>query len=241
MSFKQFFTSNCRLIKTNQLFINRCSNSVLEIHIIGYAKKTVFNLPLKPKRPTPPFFQFIHEKKSEVIGEHNLRTKDTFRILSEMWKLFDVNTKEKMTEAYGKELVKYKENMKNYKESLTDEQKNELFRAKYEALEQKTKRKLKKELKELGKPRKPPTAYILFATEHLKYNRDEPVNKYMVTIAKKWKELDSDKKNKYLEEASDEIDKYNDALIKWEKDMIQAGRLDLVRNSSIINSSTDKN
>lgn len=61
-----------------------------------------------------------------------------------MWKLFDVNTKEKMSEAYNAKLEQYKESMKMYKESLTEDQKNELFQAKYEALEQKTKRKLKK-------------------------------------------------------------------------------------------------
>lgn len=61
-----------------------------------------------------------------------------------MWKIFDVNTKEKMTEAYSKKLEQYKESMRIYKESLTDEQKNELFRAKYEALAQKAKRKIKK-------------------------------------------------------------------------------------------------
>lgn len=61
-----------------------------------------------------------------------------------MWKLFDVNTKEKMAEAYSKELEIYKDNMRIYKESLTEEQKDVLLRAKYDALEQKSKRKLKK-------------------------------------------------------------------------------------------------
>lgn len=63
----------------------------------------------------------------------------------------------------------------------------------------------------------------------------------MATIANKWKELGSDKKNKYIEEASMINEKYNDALIKWENAMLQAGRLDLVRNSSINNSNSTDN
>lgn len=61
-----------------------------------------------------------------------------------MWKNFDVNTKTQMNEIYDKELKEYKESLKVYKEKLTDDQKNELFRMKYEQLEQKTKRKIKK-------------------------------------------------------------------------------------------------
>lgn len=96
-------------------------------------------------------------------------------------------------------------------------------------------------MKELGKPRKPPTAYTLFVTENFKHNRDVPVQQYMATIANKWKELDSEQKNKYIDEAYVKSEKYNDALLKWENDMLQAGRLDLVRHSSINNNSTDNN
>lgn len=61
-----------------------------------------------------------------------------------MWKQFDIDAKKKMNDMYHIEFEKYKENMKTYKESLTNDQKNELFRRKYEQVEQKTKRKLKK-------------------------------------------------------------------------------------------------
>lgn len=69
---------------------------------------------------------------------------DAVRIVSEMWKNLNADTKEKMTEMYSRELEKYKEGINLYKQSLTEDQKNELFRVKYEQLEQKTKRKLKK-------------------------------------------------------------------------------------------------
>lgn len=61
-----------------------------------------------------------------------------------MWKNFDANTKEKMAEIYHNELEKYKEDIKLYNDNLTEDQKNEIFRKKYEVLENKTKRKAKK-------------------------------------------------------------------------------------------------
>lgn len=49
-----------------------------------------------------------------------------------------------MTDIYNKELEQYKDSIKDYNQSLTTDQKNELFRVKYEQMEQRTKRKLKK-------------------------------------------------------------------------------------------------
>lgn len=57
----------------------------------------------------------------------------------------------------------------------------------------------------------------------------------MATVANKWKELDLDIKTKYIEAASKENDIYNTELLKWENDMIKAGRLELVRSYTVPN------
>jgi len=49
-----------------------------------------------------------------------------------------------MADIYNKELEQYKESIKAFNQSLTVDQKNELFRLKYEQIELRTKRKLKK-------------------------------------------------------------------------------------------------
>jgi len=165
-----------------------------------------------------------------------------------------------MNDIYNKELEQYKDSMKVYNQSLTIDQKNELFRVKYEQIEQRTKRKLKKvylkkkinslyiiliilnsfqELKELGKPRKPLTAYLKFVTEEIKNHGNEPVQTYMVTVASKWKDLDETIKTKYVEAAAVENDNYKNALLKWENNMIKAGRLDLVRARALSNDDID--
>jgi len=56
-----------------------------------------------------------------------------------------------MNDNYNKELEQYKDSMKVFNESLTVDQKNELFRIKYEQIEQRKKRKLKKENKKKKK------------------------------------------------------------------------------------------
>lgn len=81
----------------------------------------------------------------------------------------------------------------------------------------------------MGKPRKPLTAYLMFASTELKNHGNVPVQTYMSTVATKWKEMDENTKSKFIKAAIEENDKYNDALLKWENDMIKVGRLDLVR------------
>lgn len=54
----------------------RCANSVLESQNIGYAQKAEAKTqkwPLKPKKPSPPFFQFLQEKRLEVTKKHGLK------------------------------------------------------------------------------------------------------------------------------------------------------------------------
>lgn len=56
----------------------RCANSILESSKTGFAQQAVedrVELPLKPKKPNPPFFQFLQEKRSEVMKNKNLRVK----------------------------------------------------------------------------------------------------------------------------------------------------------------------
>ncbi|XP_025410455.1 transcription factor A, mitochondrial [Sipha flava] len=245
MGFKQFIKNNWRLVNSNTLSMNRCVNSVIESYNMGYAKKAVventLQLPKRPKKPNPPFFLYLQEKRQEVTEKHNLSLKDAVRVVSEMWKNVDSENKQKMNEVYNKELEKYKKNVELYKQSLTEDQKNELFRLKYEQIEQRTKRKLKKELKDLGKPRKPLTAYLMFVSEEIKNHGNVPVQIYMTTIANKWKEMDENTKSKFIKAALQENDKYNNALLDWENKMIKAGRLDLVRPRALSNDNIDIN
>lgn len=51
----------------------------MESYNTGYAKKAVLEntiqLPIKPKKPNPPFFVYLQEKRQEVTDKHNLSLK----------------------------------------------------------------------------------------------------------------------------------------------------------------------
>jgi len=80
---------------------------------------------------------------------------------------------------------------------------------------------------------------LKFVTEEIKNHGNEPVQTYMAKIASKWRELDEVRKTKYIESAAVDNDNYKNALLKWENDMIKAGRLDLVRARALSNDDTN--
>jgi len=63
----------------------------------------------------------------------------------------------------------------------------------------------------------------------------------MITIAKKWHAMDINDKTKYIEAASAENDKYNTDILKWEDNMIKAGRFDIIRSRPVPNNDIDNN
>ncbi|XP_050434679.1 transcription factor A, mitochondrial [Adelges cooleyi] len=232
MKFKQFLTNSWRLVNSNGSLINRSTNSVLDCSNAGYAHKTVeekLGLPPRPKKPSPPFFQFLHEKRPDMMKNKNMNLMDAVRKVSELWKNIDIDIKNKMIENYNKEQEQYKEIIEAYNQGLTREQKNELSRAKYKKTQLKTKRKIKKEQKELGKPHKPRSAYLIFVTERMKDRGNTPVQIFMKTVAKDWQELDTSSKEKYNAIALEENNNYVSALKEWENSMLKIGRFDLVR------------
>ncbi|XP_050546342.1 transcription factor A, mitochondrial [Daktulosphaira vitifoliae] len=233
MGIKQFLASNWRFVNSNS-FINRCTNSFVIGSNAGYAQKSregKLGLPLKPKKPNPPFFKFLQEKRINMMSNDNMKLKDVAQEASKLWKDVDVDSKNEMNEIYRKELEQYKQDIESYKKNLTKEQKDEIMRAQYDEIESKMKRKMKKELKELGKPRKPLTAYLLYLVERNEERGNLSIQDFMKKVGKEWREMNNDSKQKYVTAASVENEKYLTAINQWEKSMINIGRSDLVRIS----------
>lgn len=69
---------------------------------------------------------------------------DAIRVVSQMWKDCDIDTKQKMTDIYKEKFEKYKKEIQFYKDGLTENQKNEIFKNQHMLMELKARRKLKR-------------------------------------------------------------------------------------------------
>jgi len=54
----------------------------------------------------------------------------------------------------------------------------------------------------------------------------------MIMMAKEWRNMSADAKNKYVVDATKLIENYKIDMKKWEQDMIQAGHYDLLKSDA---------
>ncbi|XP_046405972.1 transcription factor A, mitochondrial-like isoform X2 [Ischnura elegans] len=191
MSFFEKLGNLAMRVVSNQVFLQRrlpisCTSSY------RYARSKVNaddlrSLPEKPKKPLTPYFRFMAEMRPELKKSHpDCKVTELVRLLADKWEKFPQETKQKYLEDYKKDLLAYSNVKNKYEMQLTDDQKQLLKRAKDEMVAAKENRKLKKKMKDLGKPRKPGSAFIIFFNSKLSGRGDAPY---------KWKEKNHIREN----------------------------------------------
>lgn len=85
--------------------------------------------------------------------------------------------------------------------------------------------------KESNKPKRPISAYILFALEYSKTLNKTPLQA-TEEIKQKWATLSDAKKDEYKKKFERSREEYEKKMREWEAQMIKEGKSDLVRASS---------
>ncbi|KPJ15619.1 Transcription factor A, mitochondrial [Papilio machaon] len=134
-----------------------------------------------------------------------------------------------MVKEYEKDQEDYKKIKELYEASLTEQQKEDIKRLKAEMTVAKEKRKLKAELKEMGKPKKPMSSYFLFTQTKKDLLQGNNMKEYQEQMKKDWLKLPESERVKYEKQAQLLMDKYKKDLEAWEMKMVAIGRTDLVR------------
>uniref|UniRef100_A0A1L8DHZ4 Putative transcription factor a mitochondrial isoform x2 n=1 Tax=Nyssomyia neivai TaxID=330878 RepID=A0A1L8DHZ4_9DIPT len=194
-------------------------------------------LPPKPKRPLTPYFRYMQEVRPKVEAENSqLPMVDLIKKIGKQWGAMDDVRKKKYQEEYKKEQVVYHQKMAQYEGKLTDEQKENIQMMKESIAEGKEKRAFRKKLKDLGKPKRPKSAFVYYLLDENKKkpHGDVPYMECVTQTAKKWTGLSDKAKEVYFHTSAAEKKKYEEDMAKWEKQMIKQGHLDVVRQEALI-------
>ncbi|KOX67680.1 Transcription factor A, mitochondrial [Melipona quadrifasciata] len=121
--------------------------------------------------------------------------------------------------------------MREYENSLTEEQKQLWEQKKKEY----TQVNNKKKYEVLGKPKKPSNAYLSYLSSKRKdKNPDMHVKDWVRSMTVNWNTLSDEEKEPYLTEAMQLNAQYQKDLEKWEMQMIRSGNSDLVRSKTLL-------
>ncbi len=106
-----------------------------------------------------------------LYWEQSIETKvsitEVSRGIAEKWKEADPNLKLELQIETVKEFAAYAKAMQEYNSSLTEQEKGIIETYKIKVDEEKNKKKIRKEIKASGRPKKPTNAYFLYLKERL--------------------------------------------------------------------------
>ncbi|CAH2043408.1 unnamed protein product, partial [Iphiclides podalirius] len=221
----------CRLsnyvVGSYKTYIHSRTTWLNSIQVCSYTKKSAeAKLGIeKPKRPLTPFFKFMTQMRPALLAKNpGISSKEAIAWTSKHWQQLDTETKTQMVKEYEKDLEDYKKIKAMYEASLTEQQKEDIKRVKAEMAASKEKRKLKAELKELGKPKKPMSSYFLFTQTKKDLFKGNEMKEYQEKIKADWLTLPDSERIKFEKQAQTLMEKYKKDLEAWELKMIAIGQ-----------------
>ncbi|XP_063697636.1 zinc finger protein 234-like [Culicoides brevitarsis] len=191
------------------------------------------SIPPRPKRPLSPFFLYMFETRPKYASENpQLKAIQVSQELAKNWRELDASKKTRYVQEYEKEKQKYAVEITKYNSKLTPEMKESLQNARRKLVEDRARRVIKARSKDLGKPKRPLSGYMVFVTQMRSVDpkkSTEKLTEYVKRISMKWNKMSEVEKKPYLDEGDKKIAQYKIDLEKWEQRMIKEGNLDLVR------------
>ncbi|KAH8381380.1 hypothetical protein KR093_003908 [Drosophila rubida] len=195
-------------------------------------------LPPRPKKPLTPYFRFMREMRPKLVAKDpKITTVEIVQELSRRWVDVDAQLKERLQAEYKKDQESYVELRSKYDAKITDEQRAEIKQMKQEISDAKERKQLRKRVKELGRPKKPASAFLRFiASERMNTPQGEQqtYRDWHQKATAKWTRLSDDEKAVYLQESRKELDQYKKTISIWEEKMIRLGHIDVVRHGNLI-------
>uniref|UniRef100_A0A8I5NLD7 Transcription factor A, mitochondrial n=1 Tax=Papio anubis TaxID=9555 RepID=A0A8I5NLD7_PAPAN len=167
----------------------------------------------------------------KLSKETYAKTTELVRRIAKHWRELPDSEKKVYREAYKADWEVYKEEISRFKEQLTP---SEITSLEKEILDKRLKRKAvtkRKELIQLGKPKRPRSAYNIYVAERFQEAKGDSPQEKLKTVKENWKNLSDSEKEIYIQLAKEDEIRYHNEMKSWEEHMIEIGRKDLLRRT----------
>jgi len=174
-------------------------------------------LPPRPKKPLTPYFRFMREQRPKLKAANpQITTVEVVRQLSKNWSDADAQLKERLQAEFKRDQQIYVEERTKYDATLTEEQRAEIKQLKQDLVDAKERRQLRKRVKELGRPKKPASAFLRFiASERINTPQGDKqtYREWHQKTTAKWTRLSDSEKEVYMQESRKEMELYRCVFI----------------------------
>ncbi|XP_035824267.1 transcription factor A, mitochondrial isoform X2 [Aplysia californica] len=184
----------------------------------------------KPRQPANVFFIYMKKVEPQIVrGDPGIGRKEIVSRAAAMWRELDPEEKAKIAMQRKQLYEKYKQEKKEYLENITPEQ----IREEEAKKQKKLAKKMKLTRRSLGMPSKPWPPFNCFLSEKFGEREDESVSTYFKILSDRWRILDESEKEKYKQISHDMKIQYLKDMDAWEGKMMEYGRYDVLRKSTL--------
>lgn len=167
------------------------------------------------------------------------KSSDIVKELSARWALEDPEYKFKLNKEYDTEYKEYMVKLIEFEKTITPEQRENYMNIKNNIIK---KKECKEDVTLLGKPKRPPSAFILYMLNQLKVQKSIIKNKeYLKQLSIQWNAMNERDKQQFIDQAGKLMDQYNKEKIEWIQNKIKESRKSDEQFSEIQNKNKNKN
>ncbi|XP_040923274.1 transcription factor A, mitochondrial [Toxotes jaculatrix] len=189
-----------------------------------------------PKRPLNGYMRFVQQQKPVITRQNpEIRSVDIIRKLAEQWREMSPEQKQPFEEASLRAREQFKLDVERYQAQLTPAQVQQQALERRQKLAKRKAIRKKRELTNLGKPKRPRSAFNIFMSEHFEEARGTTTTGKMKSLLEDWRNLFSHQKQVYTQLAEDDKIRYKNEMKSWEDHMVDIGREDLIREQTMSN------
>ncbi|XP_004571515.2 transcription factor A, mitochondrial [Maylandia zebra] len=187
-----------------------------------------------PKRPLNGYMRYVQQQKPLMARQNpEIKAVDLIKTIAQQWRSLSPEQKQPFQEASLRAREQFKVDLERYQAQLTPAQ---LQQQAQEKRQRRAKRKAirkKRELTNLGKPKRPRSPFNIFMSEHFEEAKGITSQAKMKSLLEDWRNLFSHQKQVYTQLAEDDKIRYKNEMKSWEDHMVEIGREDLIRERTL--------
>ncbi|KAM4624081.1 transcription factor A, mitochondrial [Polymixia lowei] len=187
-----------------------------------------------PKRPLNGYMRYVVQQKPVMTKQHpEIKSVDIIRQIAQQWRTMTPEQKRPFEEASLQARERFKVDFQQYQAQLTPAQSEQQVLEKRQRMAKRKAIRKKRELTNLGKPKRPRSPFNIFMSEHFEEARGTTMQAKMKSLMEDWRNLFSHQRQVYMQLAEDDKIRYKNEMKSWEDHMVEIGREDLVREQTL--------
>ncbi|KAF3691444.1 Transcription factor A, mitochondrial [Channa argus] len=187
-----------------------------------------------PKRPLNGYMRYVQQQQPIMTRQNpEIKANDIIRKIAQQWRIMTPEQKQPFEEASQQARKQFKVELQRYQAQLTPAQVEQEALEKRQRMAKRKAIRKKRELTNLGKPKRPRSPFNIFMSEHFEEARGTTTQAKMKSLLEDWRNLFSHQKQVYTQLAEDDKIRYKNEIKSWEDHMVEIGREDLIREQTL--------